>query len=170
MQRTKWLDRKFSFDYPEGWIFNILERLRGTVPRLRDMTSGLSESHAALRFNDKWSIKEHIGHLSDLEPLWDGRLDDFMAGLDTLRAADMSNAATTAANHNEKTLAQLIDEFARRRYQLLAKFEQLPDEVHMQQALHPRLLVMMRPVDAAYFTAEHDAHHLCDIYNLIPAR
>lgn len=30
MQRTKWTERKFTFDFPEGWLSNILERLRGT--------------------------------------------------------------------------------------------------------------------------------------------
>jgi len=43
MKRTKWIEHKFTFDFPEGWIFNILERLRGTGPRIREMVQGISE-------------------------------------------------------------------------------------------------------------------------------
>jgi hypothetical protein len=169
MQRTKWTDRKFSFDFPEGWIFNILERLHGTTPRLHALTARISNEHASIRFHDKWSIKEHIGHLSDLELLHIGRIEDFVAGATTLRAADMSNAMTNAANHNEKSISILIEQFHQRRSTLLDMFYQLPDDVQLRQALHPRLQVMMRPVDVAYFTAEHDDHHLASIRFLIDA-
>lgn len=43
IQRTKWTERKFTFDFPEGWLSNILERLRGTTPRIADMVLGLTE-------------------------------------------------------------------------------------------------------------------------------
>jgi hypothetical protein len=169
MQRTKWTDRKFSFDFPEGWIYNILERLRGTAPRLHAMTTGLSNDHASIRIGSTWSIKEHIGHLYDLELLHISRIDEFIAGATTLSAADMSNAMTHAANHNAQPISRLIEQFHQRRSVLLDKFYHMPDDVQLRQALHPRLQVMMRPVDVAYFTAEHDDHHLCDIYNLLPA-
>lgn len=170
MERTLWVDRKFTFDFPEGWIFNILERLHGTEPRLRAIVQTLDNSQASLKRDDKWSIKEHIGHLYDLELLHDGRIDDFNDRKDTLRAADMSNALTNASNHNDKYLTELIDLFALRRHQLIAKVEALTDDVQQSRALHPRLQVMMRPIDVAYFTAEHDDHHLASIRELILRR
>ena len=169
MKRTSWVDRQFTFDFPEGWIFNILERLHGTESRLHAIAQAIDDPRASLRHNDKWSIKEHIGHLYDLELLHDGRIDDFTAGKDTLRAADMSNALTHASHHNDKTLSELINLFAHRRHQLIAKLEALPDNVQHSRALHPRLQVMMRPIDVAYFTAEHDDHHLASIRELIKA-
>jgi hypothetical protein len=163
MQRTKWTERKFYFDYPNGWLSNIMERLRGTAARLAEMTKSLSDGEAGYKPDGEWSIKEHIGHLADLEELHEGRIDDFIAKKGTLRAADMSNAKTYEANHNEKTIQQLLQDFASKREQFVARLENLSDEIQGYKAHHPRLQVLMRPVDVAYFTAEHDDHHLADI-------
>ena len=168
MQRTKWIERKFNFDFPSGLFPVVLERLRGTTARLKDLTSTLSETDAEFKPGDKWSIKEHIGHLSDLETLHEGRIDDFLAHKETLRAWDTTNAETNNANHNQATIRDLIDKFYNKRITFIARLEQLNDETHEVKAIHPRLKVPMRPVDMAYFTAEHDDHHLTSIRELIP--
>ena len=167
MQRTKWTDRRFVFDFPEGWLSNILERLRGTAPRLAHMTTGLSNEQLEFRPDGKWSIKEHIGHLSDLEELHEGRIDDFMARKEVLRAADMSNAKTYEASHQLKTLESLLSDFDLKRKKYIARFEQLDENTQRFKSMHPRLQTMLRPVDIAYFTAEHDDHHLADIHSII---
>jgi hypothetical protein len=167
MQRTKWTVRKFSFDFPEGWLPDILERLRGTSARISEITSSLADEETEYKPFGKWSIKENIGHLSDLEELHDGRIDDFIAGKQTLRAADMSNEKTSAANHNKKTIQQLLHDFSNKRKQVIERLEKLGDETQSFKSLHPRLQVMMRPVDIAFFTAEHDDHHLADIREIV---
>lgn len=167
MERTKWTDRKFTFDFPEGWLANILERLRGTQIRMREMTAGIPEERMVVKPNGKWSIKELIGHLADLEELHSGRLDDFRDRKEMLRAADMSNAKTDAADHNSKTWEELLNDFFLKRNELVGKFEKLDDEVQRLKIMHPRLQVMMRPVDVAFFAAEHDDHHLADIRHLL---
>jgi hypothetical protein len=167
MQRTKWTERKFSFDFPEGWMPDIQERLYGTPVRLRHMVAGISDEQAAMRLHGDWSIKEHIGHLIDLEELHEGRIDDFEAGRETLRAADMTNAKTYAAAHNTKTLAQLLGELQEVRNRFIHHIEALNDTILLSTAMHPRLQVKMRPVDVAFFTAEHDDHHLADIRILL---
>jgi len=167
MQRTKWIERKFNFDFPVGLFLPILERLRGTSARLKEMTSSLSEEAAERKPGDKWSIKEQIGHLSDLESLHKERIDDFLAGKETMRAWDKTNAETNNANHNFSTIQELIDKFELKRNVFVSKLEPLNDETHEVKALHPRLQVLMRPVDMAYFTAEHDDHHLASIRELM---
>jgi hypothetical protein len=167
MQRTKWTERKFSFDFPVGWLPNILTRLRGTVARLNEMTLSLNDEDTSFKPAGKWSIKENIGHLSDLEELHEGRIDDFLAQKEILRAADMSNAKTFAADHNKKSMEQLIKEFSEKRKRFIARLEQLDDKTQNFKSLHPRLQVMMRPADVAYFTAEHDDHHLADIHEIL---
>jgi hypothetical protein len=167
MQRTKWTDRKFSFDIPEGWLPSILERLRGTEIRLQALTADLSNDKASYKPNGKWSIKEHIGHLSDLEELHEGRIDDFIAGEKILRAADMSNTRTNQAEHNNKSIQQLIEEFAAKRNVFISRLEKLDDSTQQFQSLHPRLQAIMKPVDMAFFTAEHDDHHLASIREII---
>lgn len=167
MQRTPWTERKFNFDFPEGWLFNIKERLRGTTARLLWMTASLPEEMLSHRPDGKWSIKEHIGHLIDLEELHEGRLDDFLARAETLRAADMTNAKTIEANHNTRKLEELLTTFMVARSQFIAKLEDLDDATLHYKSRHPRLQVTMRPVDVAYFTAEHDDHHLASMREII---
>lgn len=169
MQRTKWLERGFNFDYPAGMIYVVLERLRGTLPRLRDMTATLTDAQASIKPGDKWSIKEQIGHLTDLEELHDGRIDDFLAGKETLRAADMENIKTRFANHNSRSVEELLNLFATKRQDFIARLEQLDDKIQTSQSMHPRLQQLMRPVDMAYFTAEHDDHHLASIREILVA-
>lgn len=167
MERTKWTERVFSFNFPPGWMPNVLERLRGTAPRLKSIVDGLSEEELETRYNGKWSIKEHIGHLADLEDLHDGRIDDFISGKEILRAADMSNLKTENAGHNNQSLVKLIQIFTKNRDHFISRLESLDDRVQQLQSLHPRLQKLMRPVDMAYFTAEHDDHHLATIREII---
>jgi hypothetical protein len=167
MQRTKWTERTFSFDFPEGWLPNILERLRGTPARINELTVLLSDEDASFTPHGKWSIKEHMGHLSDLDDLQEARIDDFIARKKMLRAADMANTKTVEANHNAKSVQQLFLNFVNKRKHLVARLEKLDDETQRFNAMHPRLNIPMRPVDAAFFTAEHDDHHLADIRVII---
>ena len=167
MQRTKWVDRKFNFDIPEGWLCNVLERLRGTEVRLRTITALLTDEQTSRKAGDDWSIKEHIGHLSDLEELHEGRIDDFIARKKVLRAADMSNVKTNHAGHNSKSISELIDGFAFKRIIFISRLENLDDDTQRFQSLHPRLQSVMKPVDMAFFTAEHDDHHLASIRTII---
>lgn len=163
MNRLPWVDRKFTFDIPPGWIYDIIERLRGTEHRLRAITREVPEQILVLKPEGGWSIKEHIGHLIDLEPLHTGRVDDFREGKSILRAADMSNQATEAADHNARKVDFLIDSFFILRNAFLEGLLSLDDKTQQSQALHPRLQVYMRPIDLAFFTAEHDDHHLASI-------
>ena len=167
MQRTKWTERKFTFDFPEGWIFNIIERLRGTPARLEWITAGLGESKLTYKPEGKWSIKEEIGHLSDLEEIHEGRINDFLVRKEILRAADMTNAKTASANHNQKSLDELLNEFSEKREKFTERLSLLDDYTLYFKSMHPRLQVLMRPVDMAFFTAEHDDHHLASIRNII---
>lgn len=167
MQRTKWTERAFSFDFPEGWMSNVIERLRGTPSRLNELTVLLSDEDASFTPHGKWSIKEHMGHLADLEELQEARVDDYLSRHETLRAADMNNTKTVEANHNTKSVQQLFLNFVNKRKHLVARLEKLDDETQGFRSMHPRLNIPMRPVDMAYFTAEHDDHHLADIRTII---
>ncbi len=167
MQRTKWIERKFNFDFPAGILPNILERLRGTSARIRDLIQGIADEELKQKAEGKWSIQEHIGHLSDLEDLHEGRIDDFLACKHILRAADMSNLKTNEADHNKKDIHELLNDFAGKRKLFVSRLEKLDDETLGFQSLHPRLQVMMRPVDMAFFTAEHDDHHLATVREIL---
>ncbi|HEY6162661.1 MAG TPA: DinB family protein [Bacteroidia bacterium] len=159
-KHTPWLERKFNFDFPVTHFTFILERLRGTAPRIEELIKGKDEHFLSRKVGGKWSIKEHIGHLMDLEELHEGRIDDFIAGKTGLRAADMSNAKTNIADHNNTDATALLSDFRETRAHFLKRLEQLDEKTLHIPALHPRLQVQMRPVDMAFFVAEHDDHHL----------
>ena len=163
MQRTLWVERKFTLDQPAGWLGNVLERLHGTIPRLKDLCNGLNNDQLGLKPNGKWSIKEHIGHLYDLEFLHIKRIRELKQGITELTGADMSNKRTDDSCHNERDINELIKDYEEQRNIFLSEYEDLSDDDQEFEAMHPRLMVTMRPIDLACFTAEHDDHHLCSI-------
>jgi hypothetical protein len=167
MERSNWIDHKFIFGYPTGWLPNILERLNGTSARMKEMILSLTEAETGRKHEGKWSIKDHIGHLADLEELHSGRIDDFLERKKILRSADMTNVRTNEANHSAKSTQKLLNDFTVRRKHFIQKVQNLDDDTYGYQSKHPRLNKLMRPVDLAFFTAEHDDHHLATIREII---
>jgi len=162
-----WFERAFNFDFPISLYPNMVERLRGTPARLEDRLESLPTEVLTRRDGPDWSIQEHAGHLWDLEALTMGRLDDFEAGLDTLRAADLGNRKTHEAGHNADTLAHILIEFRQERAVLVSRFESYDEAFVAKSAWHSRLDKPMRVIDLAYFHAEHDDHHIAQIAELI---
>lgn len=76
--QTPWFNRKFHFDHSQFIFPSILERLEGTPLRLSKKVENLNEEIAAHKPEGKWSIKEHIAHLADLEVLWQNRCQDIL--------------------------------------------------------------------------------------------
>lgn len=84
-----------------------------------------------------------------------------------LTAADLNNTRTNEAGHNDKTLEQLIHQFTIERQRALESIYGLDHIMLSKTSLHPRLNQPMRLVDALYFVAEHDDHHIAVISNLL---
>jgi len=164
--QTPWVERKFDFHFPVGIFPVILERLRGTLYRIEAMINNRTDEELSKK-SSGWSIKEHIGHLYDLEELWYGRIEDFLAGKETLRAADMSNAKTHEAGHNKKNIEDLLKQFSTARNKLIAKIENIDEATAAITAIHPRLQKPMRLLDSLFFVAEHDDHHVARMRELM---
>jgi uncharacterized damage-inducible protein DinB len=157
---TKWIDRKFNFDFPLGLYPSILERLRYTPMRIKQFVIGLDEKTLSYKPDSKWSIKEHIGHIAIVEPLWEKRLEQFLAAAETLISADMSNQKTVDENFNQWQIDKLISHLTQTRSAFMAKLENLTESEIGITALHPRLKKPMRLIDMTYFIAEHDDNEL----------
>src|SRR5260221_14534587 len=115
MQKTKWFKRKFPVMEDNGVLPSIIERLCGTPARIEEIVSKLPPALLISRPGEKWTIKEEIGHLFDLEPLWIGRLEDLANGLTELRVADLTNQRTHTANHNATEIQILIQQLREQR-------------------------------------------------------
>ncbi|PHI20099.1 hypothetical protein CEQ90_09090 [Lewinellaceae bacterium SD302] len=167
MQTTPWFNRRFN--YPdENIIAPTLERLAGTPLRLIDKVSRVEDQLLIRRPTpDKWSIQEQVGHLLDLESLWQGRIDDILNGAEYLRSYDLSNGPTEAANHNAAELEDLLVNFTISRRQTLDVLAGLNEHQLFSAALHPRLQQPLRTQDLALFVADHDDHHLAKITELM---
>jgi uncharacterized damage-inducible protein DinB len=165
--QTPWIERKFEFQFPVGLFPVIVERLRGTLPRIEDMIKNKTDEQLSKKIGNDWSVKEQVGHLFDLEELWFGRVEDFLSAKEILRAADMTNAKSHAANHNEKPIGALVQQFREARNKLIEKVEDLDHQTAAITAIHPRLQKPMRLVDSLFFVAEHDDHHLTKIRQLL---
>lgn len=165
--RIKWTDRTFAFNFPAGLYPEMIERLRGTPPRMESHVKDLSPQVLTNQFDGRWSIQENAGHLLDLESLTQQRIEEYVAGADVLHAADMTNRKTYDAHHNDVSISQILRDFRDARTQTIYRLKQLDDEMFARTAVHPRLKVPMRLVDLLFFTAEHDDYHLTRIAELV---
>jgi uncharacterized damage-inducible protein DinB len=167
VSRIKWFDRQFKFGLPAEAAPELIERMRGTPARARERTQGLdTRTLTAAPPSGGWSIQEHVGHLFDLDLLFQARLDDYAAARPILHAADLTNRATTEAHHNDHTLSEVLGNFEQRRAAVVARLEKLDAQDLRRSAEHPRLKVPMQLVDMIFFQAEHDDYHLTSITEL----
>ena len=167
MIKQKWFDKKFEFKYSPAYYDSLLNELMKTPEKISQIVSSLPEEVLIIKYNDRWSIKENIGHLIDLEELHDGRIDDFISGKEILRPADLNNRKTDEANHNSKNISQLLIQLKQVRENFLERLSDLDASVRERVAIHPRLNQPMRPIDMAQFVLEHDEHHIQTIKELI---
>ncbi len=167
MEQVKWFDRNFNFTSIQNIFPSIIERLAGTPVRLEEKLKAISPDLLNQRVDNTWTIKENIGHLIDLEPLWQGRMDDIISGKSELRPTDLQNTMTRLANHNGTSTNELLTDFRKIRTQTIYSLEELNEELIFKSALHPRLKTPMRTMDLFLFVAEHDDHHLARITEMV---
>jgi uncharacterized damage-inducible protein DinB len=170
VKRRIWFERTFELGLPPEVFPEILERLRGTPARVENLISVISAKNHRVEVSEgSWSIQENVGHLLDLEPLWDGRLDDLEAGETDLRPADLTNRKTHDARHHDVSIHRLLTGFRTQRSQVVQRLEGKDETDLVRTALHPRLRQPMTVVDLFFFVAEHDDHHLATISALATA-
>jgi uncharacterized damage-inducible protein DinB len=170
MPRLRWFDRKFDRTFPVDLHPEILERLRGTPGRLAERTASLSREVLTRRSAPGWSIQENVGHIADLDSgIFFSRLAAYRNGDAMLPAADLTNAATDGAHHNDRSIAELLERARLARERFIAEIESFDEEMFARTSTHPRLGTPMRLVDTMFFMAEHDDHHLATITELLLA-
>jgi uncharacterized damage-inducible protein DinB len=160
MEPTKWFDRKFDFNFTENIFPEILKRLQATPGKLQQWIRQIPVEFLDIRIDNTWSIKENIGHLTDLEPLWQKRFSDIRTGAEFMTTTDLSNLKTELAGHNLISAPEMLHAFSKVRSQTLAMLNNINEELIFRSALHPRLKTPMRTMDLFLFVAEHDDHHL----------
>lgn len=163
MNMVAWVDRRFNFDFPVYLYPNILARLRGTPARLEDAVRGLSQEQLIATPFAKWSIQENAGHLLEEEELFRLRLDEFLAGAESLTPAAYLHRALP---YNNWTVEPILENFRMARDRQVQRLLALRSDDFGRSAWHARLKLRMRLVDHLLFFAEHDDHHLARIWQI----
>ena len=164
--QTPWFERKFNFNFPVGIFPVIFSRLEGSIFRLYSLLSNADDAICSNATNG-WTVKQHLGHLFDLEDLWWKRLEDFRQNKSMLTAADLNNTKTKEADHNKQSLEYLLQAFTVERQKILETVYGFDAEMLARISIHPRLNQPMRLIDSLYFVAEHDDHHIAALSNLL---
>ena len=162
MNNLPWFERNLKFGYPAEMLPYFLERLEGSIIRIQAKVKGIDDKILSTRFNDKWSVKQNIGHLAEVDEIANKRLDEMVQGV-----SPMSPAVFEPQDYNPWTIEKVVDLFKNNRLKNLKKYQSLAESDLLKASLHPRLKIMMTPVDLAWFDAEHDDHHLVTIDRIL---
>jgi uncharacterized damage-inducible protein DinB len=165
--RTPWPERRFEFGKPMWMLADFVERLRGLVPRVNALLDGVGGDVLHRQHEGTWSIAQNVGHLADVEDLWQERLDDLRQGRGVYAPADPRRFQAAAERHRTRSLPQIVGELAQRRRDLVEALATAPQDLQRASAFHERLQCRMRLVDCAQFYAEHDDHHLVRVRRLL---
>jgi uncharacterized damage-inducible protein DinB len=107
---------------------------------------------------DKWSIRQLVGHVSDAERNFTYRARRIARGDATPLAAFDENAYAETAGSERRTLSSLAAELKAVREATLALFSSLPDDAWTRTGTASGKMVSVRAL--AYIAAGHAQHHL----------
>ncbi|MGC3947292.1 MAG: DinB family protein [Chryseolinea sp.] len=165
MQPMPWFERKFTFGFAPSMLPFMTERLEGTIIRIKQKVDNIDDELSSYHFENKWSIKQNIGHLMDVDEISERRVDEIMEGAKILSRADIQ----TQADYNSMPMRNIVENFSAKRRNNIRRLLELSEAQLRMTSIHPRLMVPMNAVDLAWFDAEHDDHHLVRINQIMEA-
>lgn len=140
---------------PDG---NIIEILRGQNAESLAMLEGISEERANHRYEvGKWSIKEVVGHLTDMEWAFTYRAMRFARGDQTPLPGLDQDVLVAGAGFENRTLSSLATEWRNQRAASTTLFESLPEEVLARTGVASDSPFSVRGL--MYVIAGHELHH-----------
>ena len=162
-QGARWTERTFTFGLPVNMLVFYLERLSGTIFRLEGKVADIPEDILSTQLDGKWSVKQNIGHLAEVDEIALRRIDEMIQGISPMSPAIFP----TQQDYNSMPVMEVLNHFHKNRLRNIERYSQLTEAELLRSALHPRLKVQMTPVDLAFFDAEHDDHHLVRINEIL---
>jgi hypothetical protein len=119
---------------------------------------GFGESAASVRYApDKWTAREVIGHLSDVERVLSYRALRFARGDATSLPGFDENAYVRAAGFEQRTLKSVVDEFVAIRGSTAAFVASLTDDTAARAGTLASGTMTVRAL--LYLIAGHELHH-----------
>lgn len=141
---------------PEG---DVVRLLREQIARMSDMFGRMNDQQAAFRYgDDKWSLKQLLGHLTDTERVFVYRALRVARGDSTPVAGFDENEYVAQSNFDERSLADLLSEFVLNRKATIAFFSTLGEAAWPLKGSANEYIYSVRGV--AFVIAGHLEHHL----------
>ena len=142
---------------PDTGDFAELIRQNGT-DTARFMLEEFGESAASVRYApEKWTAREVIGHLSDVERVLSYRALRFARGDTTALPGFDENAYVPAADFEQRSLKSVVDEFLAIRWSTAALVDSLTDETAARGGGLASGTMTVRAL--LYLIAGHELHH-----------
>jgi len=138
---------------------DVVEVLARQLEETSGRLAGLPEARGGFRYAPgKWSVKDVVGHLSDVERIMVYRALRFARGDAAPLAGFDEDAYVPEAGADTRSLANLIGEWVAVREASLAFFRGLPPEAWARRGVANGNPVSVRAL--AYVVAGHEHHHL----------
>ncbi|MFL5402398.1 MAG: DinB family protein [Gemmatimonadales bacterium] len=138
---------------------NILEQLGSQLGEVERIFASVSEAAALGRYAPgKWSVKEVLGHLADVERIFAYRLLRISRHDPTPLPGFDQNRYVPAGRFDEQTLKSLVRGFRTVRQSSIALAESIPEECWSLWGEASDKAISARAL--AYILVGHVAHHL----------
>jgi uncharacterized damage-inducible protein DinB len=136
-------------------ILGILEAQRLQTLQL---FAGRSERDGKFRYAvDKWTVKEVLGHMTDAERIFAYRALRIGRGDSTPLPGFEQDDYVRNANFSQRTLAELVEEFAAVRTASILFFRSLREADWLRRGIASKNEVTVRAL--AYIVAGHELYH-----------
>lgn len=141
---------------PEG---NILEILQKQIDEMKETLYMVDEEKSKYRYaENKWSIREVIGHLLDGDRIFAYRALRFSRNDKTEIAGFDQNNYVPNSNHHNIPLKTIVEEFELVRKANILLFSSFTDEMWLRSGIANKNNVSVRAI--VYIMAGHCKHHL----------
>lgn len=138
---------------------SLMPRLETQPTQLREIFDGVSEDRGLHRYEPgKWTIKESLSHLIDAERIFAYRALRISRGDVTPIEGFEQDGYIENSNANNRTFANMLDEFEHQRKANLLLVDNLTDEASQRMGTASDNPVSVRAL--AYMMAGHVEHHL----------
>lgn len=137
---------------------DVVSALQNQSDELRNLFAGISAEKEDFRYaEDKWSIKELLGHIIDGERVFSYRALRISRGDQTPLAGFEENSYVAGSNFAGSNFADLIEEFSLLRAANVLLFKNLTDEAWLRTGTASDATVSVRAL--AFIMVGHVRHH-----------
>lgn len=167
MTERGWMGKPTADEYPamaERYISlvrdgNLVEAIRSQEADVRELLSGLTEEQAGYRYAEgKWSLRTVVGHMADMERVWQYRLLRIARGDAPVFAGYDRDTFAANAPHDRLPMADVLRDYSAVRESTLSLLAHLGDEAMLRRGEFNGVPLSARA--AAYIIAGHERHHV----------